>query len=105
MNERLRDFRPELRSAVERLHRAGFDGEAYVLMAAMEGAYGSALEMVRAIGGAVTRVQRSLGGAAPVEVRAALEAVLREIGRMAAALAPAPAELTAAVPVPACGSS
>lgn len=105
MNERLRDFRPELRTAIARLHGAGFDGEAYVLAAAMEGAYGSALEMVRSIGGAVIRVQRSLGGAAPVDVRAALEAVLREIGRMVVVLTPPAAELAAPISMPVCGSS
>lgn len=105
MNERLRDFRPELRVAIDRLHGAGFIREAYVLTAAMEGAYGSSLEMVRAIGAAVARVQGSLGGAAPVDVRAALEAVLREIGRMVVALAPPSPDLATSVPLSACGSS
>ena len=105
MHERLRDFRPELRVAIDRLQRAGFVGEAYVLTAAMEGAYGSALEMVRAIGAAVTRVQRSVGGAAPVDVLAALEAVLREIGRMVIALAPPSPDPAPTVPLSACGSN
>ena len=106
MNEGLRDFRPELRAAIERLHRAGFDPEAYVLTASLEGAYGSALEMVRSIGGAVARVHRSVSGVAPVEISGALEAMLREIGEVAAVLTPAAvAEMSTTVMLPACGSS
>lgn len=106
MNDRLRDFRPDLRAAVERLHRAGFDAEAYVLAASLEGAYGSALEMVRSIGGAVARVQRSLAGAAPGEICVALEVMLREIGDVVTALSPAMvAEVSTPALLPACGSN
>lgn len=75
----LRDFRPDLRTAIDHLHEAGFDGEAYVLAAALEGAYDSALEMLSAIGSAVLRVERGLGTSLPIEVRAAFQRSLVEV--------------------------
>jgi hypothetical protein len=83
----LRDFRPDLRGAIGCLHHAGFDGEAYVLASAMEGAYASSLEMVQAIGAAVLRVERALGADLPAEVGHAFRAILAEVARAAAALA------------------
>lgn len=82
----LRDFRPDLRAAIGVLHRAGFDGEAYVLAASMEGAYGSALEMVQAIRAAVIRVERALGADLPREASAAFQHALAEVARVVAAL-------------------
>lgn len=84
--ERLRDFRPWIHAAIRHLHFAGFDGEAYVLAAALEGAYGSALEMVEAIGGAVLRVERALGADIPEEVGAAFRCAHDEVSRTLAAL-------------------
>ena len=75
----LRDFRPDLHSAIDQLHFAGFDGEAYVLAASMEGAYATAVEMLAAIGGAVLRVERGLGTEAPLEVKAAFQRALAEV--------------------------
>lgn len=75
----LRDFRPDLQSAIEQLHLAGFDGEAYVLASSMEGAYGTALEMVSAIGGAVLRVERALGADIPREVHSAFQRAMAEV--------------------------
>lgn len=83
-----RDFRPVLRDAIGGLHRAGFDGHAYVLTAAMEGAYGTSLEMVQAIRGAVLRVERALGEDIPREVRLAFQGALAEVTRVLAALTP-----------------
>ncbi|HEX6927104.1 MAG TPA: hypothetical protein VF167_16895 [Longimicrobiaceae bacterium] len=82
----LRDFRPDVRLAIEQLHRAGFDGEAYVLASALEGAYSSALEMVQAIAGAVRRVERTLGADAPREVRASFRRALEEVARVVVVL-------------------
>ena len=82
----LRDFRPDLHAAIGDLHRAGFDGEAYVLAASMEGAYSSALEMVQAIHAAVLRVERALGADIPREVSAAFQCALAEVARVVAAL-------------------
>lgn len=82
----LRDFRPDVRLAIEQLHRAGLDGEAYVLASALEGAYSSALEMVQAIAGAVRRVDRTLGADAPREVRASFRRTLDEVARVVAVL-------------------
>lgn len=84
--QNLRDFRPDLRAAVGSLHQAGYDGEAYVLAAAMEGAYASALEMAQAIGNAVRRVERTLGSDIPMDVAAAFQRSLAEVGRVVAAL-------------------
>lgn len=75
----LRDFRPDLRTAIDHLHEAGFDGEAYVLTAALEGAYASAHEMLSAIGSAVLRVERGMGPALPSEVKAAFQRALLEV--------------------------
>jgi hypothetical protein len=82
----LRDFRPDLHAAIGDLHRAGFDGEAYVLAASMEGAYSSALEMVQAIRAAVLRVERALGADIPREVSAAFQCALAEVARVVTAL-------------------
>lgn len=82
----LRDFRPDLQSAIESLHIAGFDGEAYVLAASMEGAYGTALEMVSAIGGAVLRVERSLGSDLPEDVQTAFRRAMTEVRKAVPAL-------------------
>ena len=82
----LRDFRPDLHAAIECLHIAGFDGEAYVLAASMEGAYSSALEMLSAIGGAVLRVERGLGPNIPDEVEAAFQRALTEVRKAVPAL-------------------
>lgn len=87
----LRDFRPDLRAAIEQLHRAGFDGEAWVLAAALEGAYSSALEMVQAIAGAVRRIESALGSDVPREVGAAFQRALGEVSRVVAALTDPPA--------------
>jgi len=82
----LRDFRPDLQAAIEQLHVAGFDGEAYVLAASMEGAYGTALEMLSAIGGAVLRVEKFLGPDIPGEVQAAFQRALIEVRKALPAL-------------------
>jgi hypothetical protein len=82
----LRDFRPDLHCAIEQLHIAGFDGEAYVLAASMEGAYGTALEMLSAIGGAVLRVERALGSDIPGEVQSAFQRALTEVRKAIPAL-------------------
>ena len=82
----LRDFRPDLQSAIEQLHLAGFDGEAYVLAASMEGAYVTALEMVSAIGGAVLRVERALGADIPREVQSAFQRAMAEVRKAVPAL-------------------
>ena len=92
--ENLRDFRPDLHAAIRYLHGAGFDGEAYVLAAAMEGAYGTALEMVQAIGGAVLRVERALGEDLPKEVHAVFQRALEEVSRAVVALQPQRAQPT-----------
>src|SRR5690606_20600815 len=107
----LRDFRPDLRGAIGSLHRAGFDGEAYVLAVALEGAYESALDMAQAIGGAVLRVQRALEGELPDDARAALQSAHTEVVRVVAALTrlntTAPQHPTSALPAAtvACSSS
>lgn len=75
----LRDFRPDLHVAIEYLHLAGFFGEAHVLAASMQGAYGTALEMLGAIGGAVLRVERGLGAELPTEVQAVFQSALAEV--------------------------
>src|SRR5690606_35327970 len=82
----LRDFRPDVRDACEELRRSGFDREAYVLIASMEGAYSTALEMLQAIGGAVLRVERALGAELPGDVSAAFQRALAEVARVVAAL-------------------
>jgi hypothetical protein len=82
----LRDFRPDLHSAIEHLHLAGYDGEAYVLAASMEGAYVTALEMVSAIGGAVLRVERALGADIPREVQSAFQRAMTEVRKAIPAL-------------------
>ena len=82
----LRDFRPDLQSAIEQLHLAGFDGEAYVLAASMEGAYATALEMVSAIGGAVLRVERALGADIPRDVKSAFQRAMAEVRKAVPAL-------------------
>lgn len=84
--QNLRDFRPDLRAAIGSLHRAGYDGEAYVLAKSLEGAYTTALEMVQAIRAAVLRVDRTLGADLPGEARAALQGVLADVTRVMAAL-------------------
>jgi hypothetical protein len=84
--QNLRDFRPDLHAAIGSLHRAGFDAEGYVLAAAMEGAYGSALEMAQAIGHAVLRVERVLGEDIPTEVRRTFADATAEVARVVAAL-------------------
>jgi hypothetical protein len=81
-----RDFRPELRGAIEQLSDAGFYGEAFVLTAALEGAYASASDMVSGIGDAVLRVERSLGSHIPGEVGHSFERVLTEIRKVCPAL-------------------
>lgn len=83
-----RDFRPDLRAAIGSLHRAGFDGHAYVLAAAMEGAYGTSLEMVQAIRAAVLRVERALGEEIPNEARSAFQSALSEVARVLTAITP-----------------
>lgn len=75
----LRDFRPDLYMAIEYLHLAGFFGEAHVLAASMQGAYGTASEMLGAIGDAVLRVERGLGAEIPGEVRAVFQSTLAEV--------------------------
>jgi hypothetical protein len=82
----LRDFRPDLRSAIDQLREAGYYGEAFVLTAALEGAYRTASEMVGGIGGAVLRVERRLGANLPVHVVATLDSVLDEIRKVCPAL-------------------
>lgn len=82
----LRDFRPDLRAAIDHLHRAGFDGEAWVIAAALEGAYGSALEMVQSIAGAVRRVEGALGSELPGDVATAFQRALEEVSRVVMAL-------------------
>lgn len=82
----LRDFRPDLQSAIEQLHLAGFDGEAYVLAASLEGAYATALEMVSAIGGAVLRVEHALGADIPREVQSAFQRAMAEVRKAVPAL-------------------
>ena len=82
----LRDFRPDLQSAIEQLHLAGYDGEAYVLAASMEGAYATALEMVAAIGGAVLRVEQALGADIPREVQSAFRRAMAEVRKAVPAL-------------------
>lgn len=84
--QNLRDFRPDLRAAIGTLHRAGYDGEAYVLAASLEGAYSTALEMAQAIRAAALRVDRALGADLPAEARAALQGALAEVARVVAAL-------------------
>lgn len=75
----LRDFRPDLMTAIEHLHTAGFDGEAYVIAASLEGAYGTSLDMLAAIGAAVLRVERGLGTDIPPQVRDAFGRALTEM--------------------------
>lgn len=84
----LRDFRPDLHAAIGYLHGAGFDGEAYVIAAALQGAYGTALEMVQAIRAAVLRVEHARGAELPGEVTAAFGRALAEVARVVAALTP-----------------
>jgi hypothetical protein len=83
----IRDFRPELRSAVEHLRDAGYHREAFVLIASMEGAYCTATEMLGGIGGAVLRMERRLGPEVPTEVSAAFAHALTEIRKVLPALA------------------
>ena len=82
----LRDFRPDLRSAIDQLRDAGYYGEAFVLAAALEGAYSTASEMVGGIGDAVLRVERRLGVRIPVRVETTLDSVLDEIRKVCPAL-------------------
>lgn len=81
-----RDFRPDLRGAIGQLSDAGFYGEAFVLTAALQGAYPSASEMVNGIGDAVLRVERRLGPEIPDGVEEAFDGVLREIRKVCPAL-------------------
>lgn len=83
----IRDFRPELRSAVEHLREAGYHREAFVLTASMEGAYCTATEMLGGIGGAVLRMERRLGPEVPSEVSTAFDHALTEIRKVLPALA------------------
>lgn len=69
-----------------------------MLIASMAGAYGTALEMVQAIGGAVLRVQRALGTEPPAEVSAAFQRALDEVARVVAALTSAEAASPVALP-------
>lgn len=82
----LRDFRPELRSAIDQLRDAGFHSEAFVLTASMEGAYCTATEMLGGIGGAVLRMERRLGPEVPSGVTAAFTHALDEIRKVLPAL-------------------
>jgi|SRR5690242_19966883 hypothetical protein len=82
----IRDFRPELRSAIDQLSDAGFHREAFVLTASMEGAYCTATEMLGGIGEAVLRMERRLGPELPVGVGAAFSHALDEIRKVLPAL-------------------
>jgi hypothetical protein len=86
MMDDFRDFRPELRGAIDQLSDAGFYGEAFVLTAALEGAYSTASEMVNGIGDAVLRVERSLGPHMPDHVGSSFDRVLTEIRKVCPAL-------------------
>lgn len=82
----IRDFRPELRSAIDQLSEAGFHREAFVLTASMEGAYCTATEMLGGIGEAVLRMERRLGPELPAEVGTAFSHALDEIRKVLPAL-------------------
>lgn len=82
----LRDFRPELRTAIDQLRDAGFHKEAFVLTASMEGAYCTASEMLGGIGEAVLRMERRLGPEVPIEVSTAFNHTLDEIRKVLPAL-------------------
>lgn len=78
----IRDFRPELRAAIDQLTEAGFHREALVLTASMEGAYCTATEMLGGIGEAVLRMERRLGPELPVGVETAFSHALDEIRKV-----------------------
>lgn len=82
----IRDFRPELRSAIDQLSEAGFHREAFVLTASMEGAYCTATEMLGGIGEAVLRMERRLGPELPAGVGTAFSHALGEIRKVLPAL-------------------
>ncbi|HET7321895.1 MAG TPA: hypothetical protein VFI96_05335 [Longimicrobiaceae bacterium] len=82
----LRDFRPDLRYAVEHLQDAGLVREAYVLTASLERGYSSSREMLNDIGHTVLRLERRLGTDAPAGVEDALERALSEIRKVLPAL-------------------
>jgi hypothetical protein len=82
----IRDFRPELRAAIDQLTVAGFHREAFVLTASMEGAYCTATEMLGGIGEAVLRMERRLGPELPVGVETAFSHALDEIRKVIPAL-------------------
>jgi len=82
----LRDFRPELRTAIDELRDAGYTDEAFVLTASMEGAYCTAAEMLDGIGGAVLRMERRLGPDVPADVDRAFDHTLAEIRKVLPAL-------------------
>lgn len=75
----IRDFRPELRSAIDLLSEAGYEREAFVLIASMEGAYSTASEMLAGIGEAVLRMSQRLGPELPVPVETAFSHAMDEI--------------------------
>ncbi|HET8656890.1 MAG TPA: hypothetical protein VFL93_15305 [Longimicrobiaceae bacterium] len=78
----IRDFRPDLRDAVDHLQVAGLVREAYSLAASLERAYPTSSEMLSDIGRTILRVERGLGTAVPADVEAAFQRALAEIRKI-----------------------